>query len=400
MTTTAEYTTARERPVSDSGALLQRTCSCGQHAIGGECDECRRRRQSAERPTSALAHLARSSGRSLEPALRASMETRFGHDFSGVRVHTDAPATTSAREVGARAYTTGEHVVFNAGGYAPGTAAGERLLAHELTHVVQQRGIAAGAPAVSDPSDSSEREAERVAAAVTRGATAPAVSVRAGGIQRDLGSTLGAAGEALGKVAGAVAALLKTGSFKVSMKPFVTGLEGTIEFDPDAKLCPKCKLIRLVQVTRVSEKPGVDYPWTGKEAPREKTKTAADKTKGVKENYFVDHLAAGCTAGKGCSLYYRDHWANAKSSQDGANDGKTAKKASLWDRPFGDADDVFEFETCARCANTGNFLRCVDWGFTADSKGAVTASATSEHPIPSATFSAALATFNKYYGNK
>ncbi len=184
------------------------------------------------------------------------------------------------------------------------------------------------------------------------------------------------------------------------MTPFVTGLKGTIEFEPDAKNCPKCKLIRLVQVVRVFEKPGQDYTWSGGEAPREKVKTAEDKPKGVKANYFVDHQAAGCTAGKGCSIYYRDHWANAKSSQDGSNDGATAKKASLLDSPFGDADDIFEFETCARCNDTGAYLRCVRWGFAADAKGAVTASATSEQATPSATFDAALATFNKFYGNK
>ena len=72
-------------------------------------------------------------GRSLAESERAYFEPRFGHDFSQVRVHTDAQAAESAR-----AFTLGQNVVFGAGGYAPGTTSGQRLLAHELTHVVQQ----------------------------------------------------------------------------------------------------------------------------------------------------------------------------------------------------------------------------------------------------------------------
>ena len=79
-----------------------------------------------------------SSGRPLDPATRRSMESRIGFDFSKVRVHTDARAADSARSLGARAYTVGNHVVFGAGKFAPESSAGRRLLAHELTHVVQQ----------------------------------------------------------------------------------------------------------------------------------------------------------------------------------------------------------------------------------------------------------------------
>ena len=81
-----------------------------------------------------------SPGRPLEPGLRKDMEQRFAQDFSGVRVHSNGVAEQSVREAGAMAYTTRENIVFGAGQYAPGTAEGKRLLAHELTHVVQQRG--------------------------------------------------------------------------------------------------------------------------------------------------------------------------------------------------------------------------------------------------------------------
>jgi hypothetical protein len=79
-----------------------------------------------------------SPGRPLEPMLRQDMEQRFGHDFSQVRVHTGAAAEQSAREVNSDAYTVGHDVVFGAGRFAPAAREGRHLLAHELTHVMQQ----------------------------------------------------------------------------------------------------------------------------------------------------------------------------------------------------------------------------------------------------------------------
>jgi hypothetical protein len=73
------------------------------------------------------------------PLLRASLESRFGHDFSQVRIHDDAIAGQSAREAYASAYTVGNHVVFAPGAYHPSSSEGRQLLAHELTHVVQHR---------------------------------------------------------------------------------------------------------------------------------------------------------------------------------------------------------------------------------------------------------------------
>lgn len=67
------------------------------------------------------------------------MESRFGHDFSQVRVHTDAKAAESARAVNARAYTIGQHVIFGNGQYAPDTREGQQLISHELTHTIQQQ---------------------------------------------------------------------------------------------------------------------------------------------------------------------------------------------------------------------------------------------------------------------
>jgi hypothetical protein len=83
------------------------------------------------------------SGTPLDPPLRQDMETRFGHDFSHVRLHRDGAAERSARDMAARAYTVGSHIVFAAGEFSPDTSSGRHVLAHELAHVVQQTGGAA-----------------------------------------------------------------------------------------------------------------------------------------------------------------------------------------------------------------------------------------------------------------
>ncbi|QGZ42913.1 DUF4157 domain-containing protein [Pseudoduganella flava] len=87
-----------------------------------------------------VASVIAGAGAPLDGAVRQDMEQRFGHDFSGVRVHAGSAAAQSARDVHARAYTVGNHLVFGAGQFAPQTQAGRRLLAHELTHVIQQDG--------------------------------------------------------------------------------------------------------------------------------------------------------------------------------------------------------------------------------------------------------------------
>lgn len=90
----------------------------------------------------------RGKGSPLDPSTRGFMESRFGHDFGRVRVHTDAPAADLARQIDAVAFTTGQDVVFDTGRYAPETTWGKRILAHELAHVVQQSDRPAAAAAI------------------------------------------------------------------------------------------------------------------------------------------------------------------------------------------------------------------------------------------------------------
>lgn len=125
-----------------------------------------------EEQRSPVLDVVSSGGSPLEPAVRTDMESRLGHDFGDVRVHTDAAAHESARSVGAHAYTVGSNVVFQRDAYDPSSQAGRTTIAHELTHVVQQRsGPVEGTPtgsgvSVSDPGDRFERAAADNAARV------------------------------------------------------------------------------------------------------------------------------------------------------------------------------------------------------------------------------------------
>lgn len=116
------------------------------------------------------------------------MAAAFGADFGAVRVHTDAPSDAFNRDVSAEASTLGEHVYFRAGAYRPGTGAGIRLLAHELTHVVQQRAASGGsAPRLGPIGGTAETQAETAAAQVAAGGSVDAGSpapVAAGTVQR------------------------------------------------------------------------------------------------------------------------------------------------------------------------------------------------------------------------
>ncbi|MGH4024806.1 MAG: eCIS core domain-containing protein [Pseudonocardiaceae bacterium] len=113
---------------------------------------------------SSVVDVLRAPGSPLPASVRAPMERRLGHDFGHVRIHADNTAAESARAVHARAYTVSDHVVFNAGQYQPESEQGQRLLTHELAHVIQQRGQrwSTGSLRISEPTDPDEREAERV----------------------------------------------------------------------------------------------------------------------------------------------------------------------------------------------------------------------------------------------
>jgi hypothetical protein len=165
-------------PEAVSSPLVQRkVCPCG-----GGCPRCAAKaeeQQAAEttasvqrsatesavsNPVPPIVHnVLRSPGQSLDGATRSSFERRFGYDFSSVKVHTDEVAASSAQAVKAQAYTSGPHIVFGRGQYAPSTAEGRKLMAHELAHVIHQRSVTGMPKGISSPCDPLERAAEHTA---------------------------------------------------------------------------------------------------------------------------------------------------------------------------------------------------------------------------------------------
>jgi hypothetical protein len=110
---------------------------------------------------------SRGGGASIDAGIQSRFSESLG-DLSDVRVHTDDHADQLNRSVSARAFATGTDVFFARGEYNPGSAAGDRLIAHELAHVVQQRGAPSGGPlSVSNPGDALETEADAVADQLT-----------------------------------------------------------------------------------------------------------------------------------------------------------------------------------------------------------------------------------------
>ncbi len=191
----ATTTFAKANKLVSVKGVLQRKCACGNHTTsGGECSNCAEKKlqrklsigasndpleleadrvaeqvlanqathsfsnisapkiqRRAENPASqieevpaSVERVLASSGNPLPITVRQDMEQRFGQDFSRVRMHTGSAAEQSARDVSANAYTVGNNIVFNRGKFSPETQAGKRLLAHELTHVVQQARAGAG----------------------------------------------------------------------------------------------------------------------------------------------------------------------------------------------------------------------------------------------------------------
>ncbi|AXG76713.1 eCIS core domain-containing protein [Streptomyces paludis] len=171
--------TSLQRAVGNraAGAVLSRNATAAgsgaAHAPEETADETAEER-------SPVHDVISTGGSPLDTDTRTDMESRMGADFSDVRVHTDSAAHESAKAVGAHAYTVGHHVVFQRDSYDPSSSAGRTTLAHELTHVVQQRnGPVEGAAApggirVSDPSDRFEREATANAERVMSSAPDPA----------------------------------------------------------------------------------------------------------------------------------------------------------------------------------------------------------------------------------
>jgi outer membrane protein OmpA-like peptidoglycan-associated protein len=296
------------------------------------------------------------SGSQIPSAVRESLEEKLGADFSSVRVHTDAKANRLSNALGANAFTTGNDIYFNQGRYDPESKSGQGLLAHELTHVVQQGGKDSGA------------------------------------IQCDMMESL---------------APTALGGFEIGMAthnaPAAPGMEGTIVFHPDPT-GPYSTEITLIQTANVVDVAGTTTPssgapvdWTnvgtGGEAPRNETRTPLGGT-------FVDALYANTLQGSAVTPDYvqaADIAARPAQNYHGwLRSQSDVREASLYDYPNTSFDSDFKFETVAKGSDNQVVYGSLEWGFKIRS-GIVSDEFRRPHALESTEFDESLERFRGYY---
>jgi nucleoid-associated protein YgaU len=383
--------------------------------------------------------------------LRAEMERSFGEDFSSVRAHLGGDTRAGLDALNANAATRGETVAF-------GSASPDRaLIAHELTHVVQQRRGGGGGvqnkSALSEPGDPAEREADEIAQRVVAGERVTVGgSASSGAIHRDIKDPH---------------CKVPLGEFAIDMKKLegnagdTIGETGTVSFLANGK-GPDTTSLRLSQVVKtVDLDTGKDTEWAGGEANRTKmrtsdksesyTTTATDTLKSIALQFYGDpartkeiHDANKAALksdqpdqviGAGVALtvptsvlggYFMDHmagdprakqrttkadpdvpqdyvWPGEESppkNQHGSKVGKTCVAASLQDTPAWNRGRTYAFETVARADDTGTYYGTMHWGFTINkTPGKVTDETHRVTEGVSHTFKGGLDEFNKFYKN-
>jgi outer membrane protein OmpA-like peptidoglycan-associated protein len=345
--------------------------------------------QAAASPTATLRPAAppavaalQGSGRPLDAATRGAMEPRFGADLGHVRLHSGSEAAALNRDLGSRAFTLGSDIFFGAG-HGPHDHA---LMAHELTHAIQQGGGAAG----------------------------QGISARSGppAIQRDLMSSMS----------------VPLGGFEIGMQalngsantpPTFSGLSGTIRFIPDVN-APNSNSITLVQIVRLTDLGGTDVDPQSMGAPQAPrgalgdpgVRTQDDAARGVEGGFFTDvlhkPLAAGATpAAPGSALspnypFQPVGVGTAGTQTPGfkrSSDPADMRSAVLFDAPGATgtgANFDFTFETVARSEDTGTVYGALHWGFQLNA-GVVQGEHVNAVAGQSATFDEALERHRDFY---
>jgi len=301
------------------------------------------------------------SGQALSDSTRQVMESGFHKDFSQVRIHTDSTANQLTQSAGANAFTLGSDIFFNQGKFNPQTHEGEHLLAHELTHVVQQNSVADAEP------------------------------------QFDLMQSLPTA----------------LGGFEIDMvtkaAPDTPGMQGHIRFlpEPTGPYSAQIGLIQTVNFTDVGGQtgaPGSPVDWTnvlaaagvGAEAGRMELMTTGANA--APEGWMVDANTAGQERTAEVGPNYIEHWvSSAPSNQFGWLRSPTdIQQTSLYDYPRTPFDWDFDFETVAKATDTQAIYGALEWGFGIRS-GVVQNEYVQAFDTESATFNEALERFRGYY---
>lgn len=344
----------------------------------------------------------------MDDSVRNPIEQASGLDLGNVKVHSGQASSAAAESIGARAYTMGSNIYLGSDASVGNEQEKRRILAHEAVHTIQQGGssVIQTKLEVSNPSDTSEIEADRISESIIHGTTSRSLGLldnfRKGSfsavsplIQRDIKGDYD----------------VRNGKFKMNLKTeshpgAKCGMSGTIKFNA-GEVAPDSNSIRLLQAVRFEDlSTGKDYVWTGAHANRGNIQTAGDKARGVEPGFGVDIDPTKATrrtkvTDKPVSPYYRDYWPNKASSQDGSKKGKDIKEASLWDYPGWDHNMRFSFETVAKAADTDFVYGTVMWGFTISdaSKGVVDNERAVGRNVTLLTTDEAIKKFNEFYRN-
>lgn len=316
----------------------------------------------------------------LDRNVRDRVGSSAGIDLTRVRVHSGTASAAAAELLGARAFTTGTDIYL--GAHAPHER--ERLLTHEAVHAVQQ-GLRP-APAtpgmrISDPHDAGESEASAFASGATaiHARTEPHV-------QRET--------QVVGKRSS------RRGVWDVELRPdprVSHGLRVKLTFTP-AVSSEDSQRISLVQIARAVDQFGAQHQWTGGDAPRNDMRT--------KDGFYVDHDPAKWASHKPSQgpvpPYYGESYGEA--NKDGFKKGKNIRPAILEDRPSFGGTRTTNFETVATAVDKPPYVYSVLlWGFktnAARDAEPVTDVTATPADRPTAAYGAALAQFDKYYGNR
>lgn len=410
---------------------LRRVCAvCGKSAeaeteglVQRRCDACSAAAKAGDVADSVSARIEarRGSGEQLPAATRTSFEARFQRDFGGVRVHRDGEAAELNQSLGARAFTVGQDVFFGRGAFAPGTSAGDRLLAHELTHTVQQ-GAAGGR--VQRATTDAQYETRSGVAAGTMTAV-PGVDGQTFTASGCTGSDPGIALRLANDVADDAArmnpprkaaqirddvrekALAATCS--VSFK-FVRALQGDypyasaggkmvrgahviISMSYTSKECGDCAEVKPVQILRNVKMSGGKLVTARPDTATRRARSGWDTPGAPSRGWRIDEVDSGHSPFYVSSDFY-------------GQDGDSTKPAVLRDSPGDwatDRDVGKDFRTCAVCYNPGKkgmTLGCIDWGYYTDGSGVISfLPATPKASCNAAELGAAAKRWDKITGN-
>lgn len=382
---------------------LRRACAaCGKSAedeaeglVQRRCDACSAAAEAGDVADSLSARIQarRGAGEQLPAATRTSFEARFQRDFGGVRVHADGEAAELSQSLRARAFTVGHDVFFGRGAFAPGTSAGDWLLAHELAHTVQQG--AAGEARVQRATTDAQYETRSGVAAGTMtpvsgvdgqtftasGCTGsdPGIALRLANDVADDATRMNPPRKAA-QIRDDVREKARAATCSVSFK-FVRALQGDypysgasgkmvrgahviISMSYTSKECGDCAEVKPVQILRNVKMSSGRLVTADPSTPTRRARSGWDTPGAPSRGWRIDEVDSGHSPFYVSSDFY-------------GQNGDSTTPAVLRDSPGNwdtDRDVGKDFRTCAVCYNPGKkgvTLGCIDWGYYTNGAGEI-----------------------------